>query len=147
MESRNRARATIAARASLAHRGMDGFTLIDVLIAVAIVGILAAIAYPSYQFAVRKSNRAAAESYLADVAQRQQQYLLDQRSYASNVSTLGVATPASVTPYYTIAIAVAAGPPPSFTARATPIGSQAGDLSGQPLTITNTGAKGPTGAW
>jgi type IV pilus assembly protein PilE len=131
-------------KATLQHRG---FSLIDVLITVAIVGILAAIAYPSYQSVMRKSNRAAAESYLADVAQRQQQYLLDQRSYASTVSTLGVPTPASVTPYYTIAIVVAAGPPPSFTASATPIGSQAGDLSGQPLTISNTGAKGPSGAW
>jgi len=124
-----------------------GFSLIDVLITVAIVGILAAIAYPSYQSVMRKNNRAAAESYLADVAQRQQQYLLDQRSYAANVSTLGVPTPATVTPYYTIAIAVAAGPPPSFSASAAPIGSQASDLSGQSLTITNTGAKGPSGAW
>jgi type IV pilus assembly protein PilE len=131
-------------KAKLQHLG---FSLIDVLIAVVIVGILAAIAYPSYQFAMRKSNRAAAESYLADVAQRQQQYLLDQRSYASSVSTLGVAAPASVTTFYTIAVTVTAGPPPSFTARATPIGSQAGDLSGQPLTITNTGVKGPSGAW
>ena len=47
----------------------------------------------------------------------------------------------------TIAIAVTAGPPPGFTASATPIGSQAGDLSGQALTISNTGAKGPSGAW
>jgi type IV pilus assembly protein PilE len=131
-------------KATPQHRG---FSLIDVLIAVAIVGILAAIAYPSYQFAVRKSNRAAAESYLGYVVQRQQQYLLDQRSYASGVSTLGVATPASVTPFYTIAIAVAAGPPPTFTATATPIGSQAADLAGQALTITNTGKKGPIGAW
>jgi type IV pilus assembly protein PilE len=131
-------------KATLQHRG---FTLIEILIVVAIVGILAAIAYPSYQSAMRKNNRAAAESYLGDVAQRQQQYLLDQRSYASGVSTLGVAPPASVTPYYTIAIAVAAGPPPGFTASATPIGSQAADLSGQQLTITNTGAKGPSGAW
>lgn len=124
-----------------------GFSLIDVLITVAIVGILAAVAYPSYQSVMRKNNRAAAESYLADVAQRQQQYLLDQRSYASDVSTLGVPTPATVTPYYTIAIALAAGPPPSFSASAAPIGSQASDLSGQSLTITNTGAKGPSGAW
>ncbi len=131
----------------LKAKPQHGFSLIDVLIAVAIVGILAAIAFPSYQSAMRKSNRAAAESYLADVAQRQQQYLLDQRSYASSVSTLGVAAPASVTPFYTIAIAVTAGPPPGFTASATPTGSQALDLSGQPLTITNTGAKGPSGAW
>jgi type IV pilus assembly protein PilE len=131
-------------KATPQHRG---FTLIEILIAVAIVGILAAIAYPSYQSAMRKNNRAAAESYLGDVAQRQQQYLLDQRSYASDVSTLSVPIPASVTPYYTIDIVRGAGLPPSFTARATPIGSQAGDLSGQKLTITNTGAKGPSGAW
>jgi type IV pilus assembly protein PilE len=130
-----------------ATRQYLGFSLIDVLITVAIVGILAAIAYPSYQSVMRKNNRAAAESYLADVAQRQQQYLLDQRSYASDVSTLGVPTPATLTPYYTIAIAVAAGPPPSFSASAAPIGSQASDLSGQSLTITNTGAKGPSGVW
>ena len=131
-------------KATPQHRG---FSLIDVLIAVAIVGILAAIAYPSYQFAVRKSNRAAAESYLGYVVQRQQQYLLDQRGYASDVSTLGVPTPATVTPYYTIAIAVAAGPPLGFSASAAPKGSQANDLSGQSLFITNTGAKGPSGAW
>jgi type IV pilus assembly protein PilE len=130
-------------KATLQHRG---FTLIDVLIAVAIVGILAAIAYPSYQSAVRKSNRAAAEAHLSDIAQRQQQFLLDQRSYAS-LSTLGVPTPATVVPYYTITITVVAGPPPSFTASAAPIGSQAGDLSGASLTITNTGLKGPSGAW
>jgi type IV pilus assembly protein PilE len=96
---------------------------------------------------MRKSNRAAAESYLADVAQRQQQYLLDQRAYAADVSTLSLPMPASITPYYTVAIAVAGGPPPSFTATATPIGTQTGDLSGAALTITNTGAKGPSGAW
>jgi type IV pilus assembly protein PilE len=124
-----------------------GFTLVEMVITVAIVGILSAIAYPSYQSAMRKNNRAAAEAYLANVAQKQQQYLLDQRSFASAVSTLSVPTPANVTRYYTIAIAVAAGPPPSFTASATPIGSQAADLSGQALTITNTGAKGPSGAW
>jgi type IV pilus assembly protein PilE len=130
--------------ATLRYRG---FTLIDVLITVAIVAILAAIAYPSYQTAVRKSNRAAAEAHLSDIAQRQQQFLLDQRAFAPDLTTLGVTTPASVTTFYTIAIAVVAGPPPGFTATATPIGSQTGDLSGAPLTITNTGLKGPSGAW
>ena len=130
-------------KATLQHRG---FSLIDVVIAMAIVGILAAIAYPAYTSAVRKSNRAAAEAHLSDIAQRQQQFLLDQRSYA-DFATLGVATPATVLPYYTIEIAPVAGPPPSFTATAKTIGSQAGDLSGAWLTITNTGLKGPSGAW
>ena len=56
-----------------ATRQQLGFSLIDVLITVVIVGILAAVVYPSYQAIMRKNNRAAAESYLADVAQRQPQ--------------------------------------------------------------------------
>lgn len=128
-------------------RSVRGFSLIDLMITVAIVGVLATIAVPSYQSSVRKSNRGAAEAYLGDIAQRQQQYLLDQRSYASTEAALGLTTPASVAPFYTIAVGISAGPPPAFTASATPIGSQAADLSGRPLTITNTGAKGPSGAW
>ena len=129
-----------AARAS-------GFTMIDILIAIAIVGILASIAWPAYTSAVRKGNRSAAEAHLSDIAQREQQYLLDQRSFAPDLATLGVVTPDTVVPHYTISIVVSGGPPPSFTATATPVGSQAADLSGQALTITNTGAKGPSGAW
>ncbi|MEP6941609.1 MAG: type IV pilin protein [Betaproteobacteria bacterium] len=124
-----------------------GFTLIDILTAVAIVGILATIAWPAYLSAVRKGNRSAAEAHLSNIAQREQQYLLDQRGFASDLTTLGVVTPATVVPFYTITIVASAGPPPSFTATATPVGSQAADLSGQALTITNTGAKGPSGAW
>src|SRR5207237_1009693 len=52
-----------------ATRQQLGFSLIDVLITVVIVGILAAVVYPSYQAIMRKNNRADAEAYLADVPQ------------------------------------------------------------------------------
>lgn len=123
-----------------------GFTLVELMVTVAIVGILGAIAYPSYQSYLKKGWRAAAQSHLMEIAQRQQQYLLDARSYATNLTTLGVTTPTNVALYYTITIANTVGPPPTFTATATPIvgSAQDGDVT---LSIDNTGAKTPANTW
>ena len=82
-----------------------GFTLIEVMIAVAIVGILAAIALPSFQAHLRKGRRADTQAFMMDLANRQQQYLLDARSYALDaafVTTLGATTPTTVVTFYTI---------------------------------------------
>ena len=65
-----------------------GFTLIEVMIVVAVVAILSAIAYPSYQEHVRRSHRSAAQAFMLDVAARQQQRLIDMRSYAPDLATL-----------------------------------------------------------
>ena len=124
-----------------------GFTLIEVLIVVGIIAILAAIAIPSYQNYVRRGNRAAAQSFLMDVASKQQQYLMDARSFAPDVATLNLAVPNTVTPFYTVTITLPANQtPPSFTVTATPIAGtlQASDYT---LTLDNTGAKGPAGKW
>ncbi|MEO7743985.1 MAG: prepilin-type N-terminal cleavage/methylation domain-containing protein, partial [Usitatibacter sp.] len=56
-----------------------GFTLIEIVITVAIVGILVAIAVPSYQGQLRKGRRAEAQAFITQVAQKEQQYLLDAR--------------------------------------------------------------------
>lgn len=123
-----------------------GFTLIEVMIVVVVIGILSAIAYPSYMNFLVKSRRADAQAHLMDIAQRQQQYLLDARSYAGTLAALNMTTPTSISSYYTIAIAATAGPPPSFTLTATPIAGtpQAADVT---LTLDGTGAKTPTDKW
>ena len=63
----------------IANRRSRGFTLIELMMAIAIIAILAAIAYPAYQKHLAKGRRAAAQAYLMDIAQREQQYFLDQR--------------------------------------------------------------------
>ncbi len=127
-------------------RPARGFTLIELMITVAIVAILAAIAYPSYINHIIKGRRAAAQASLLDIAQRQQQYLLDSRSYASTLTLLNVTPPSDVTAYYTISIAASAGTPPTFTVTATPIAgsSQANDVT---LSIDNAGVKTPANTW
>lgn len=129
-----------------------GFTLIELMITVAVVAILVAIAYPSYQAYTVRSNRAAAQAALMDIAQREQQYLLDQRAYATGANwqtALGNwKAPTNVANVYTIDVPAAAGPPgpPSFTATATPVAGtvQAND---QRLSIDNFGNKSPVGKW
>ena len=140
------------ARARVMHTPMEntmkiqrGFSLIELMIVVAIVGILAAVAYPAYQSYVVKGNRAAAQAFMVDVASREKQYLLDARSYAADLATLGVTAPADVSKHYTnITIAVTASPP-AFTITATPTSSQ--QAADGALTLGSDGTKGPSGKW
>jgi type IV pilus assembly protein PilE len=121
-----------------------GFTLIELLITVVIVGTLAVIAYPSYQDHLRKGRRSAAQSFLIDVATREQQYLIDARSYAGGVDALAklsLVVPPDVSRFYTVTIEAAAPtPPPSYTIVATPIAGSAQVPDGV-LTLDHTGAK------
>ena len=125
-----------------------GFTITELLIVVAVVGILTAVAFPSYQNHVRKGARAAAQAAMMQVADREAQYLLDARNYAvgsAALTALNVTVPTDVASKYTITVTAADGTgtasvPPSYTITATPItgGPQVSDGT---LTLTHTGAK------
>lgn len=124
--------------------GFSGFTVIELMIVVVIIAILAMIAYPSYEDHLRKGRRSAAQNLLADIATRQQQYLLDARQYAVGAGALGalnVTVPADVSPFYTVAINPAAPTlPPSFTLVATPIAGSKQVPDGA-LTLDSAGNK------
>ena len=113
-----------------------GFTLIEVAIVCAIVAMLAALAYPSYVGYKVRANRAAAQSLLIDLANRQHQHFLDARGFASSLASLGASViPVEVAAYYVIADPVVdnAASPPLFTlvatAKAGTIQITDGDLS------------------
>lgn len=122
-----------------------GFTLIELMITVAIVGILAAVAFPAYGRYMVNGNRAAAQSHLMQLAQAQSQYLADNRGYATAIADLNIPEPAAVTSKYTISLKPNV-PAMTFELVATPVttSNQAGDGI---LTINQAGARTPAGKW
>jgi type IV pilus assembly protein PilE len=129
---------------SKAPRRPRGFTLIELMITVAIVGILAAIAYPSYQEHVRKGYRAQAQAHLMDIAHKQQQYFIDNRSFFDGDIESLIAAPEDVGKRYDIDFEPDAGPPPTYVITATPKGPQVGDVE---LTLDSSGNRGPVDKW
>lgn len=146
------------------QRSMRGFTLLEIMIVVAIVGILAAIAVPSYTSYVTRGKRAVAKAVLTEVASRQENFFTDRRQYSATLAALGYTvdgaddfcviadtTSRSTCTDATYKVAMTttslSGRVVTFTITATPQGAQARrDTDCTSLTINNTGTKTATGA-
>lgn len=124
-----------------------GFTLIELLIAVAIVGIISAVAYPSYVDSMARSNRSEGQRELLRIANLQEQFYVDNRAYTNNMAALGLPADPFVTEFGNYSIdGVVAGA--TFVLTATAQGSQATNDSGcSPMTVSDTGLKSPVGCW
>lgn len=133
-------------------RHQSGFTLIELMITVAVIGILAAIAIPSYSAYVVRSNRATTQAFMISVANRQEQYLLDARAYAvaSNNAELAanvkVSVPSEVSKYYEISVAHVSSNGRTFLITATPKTGTMQATDGN-LTLNHLGAKTPFDKW
>lgn len=125
-----------------------GFTLIELMITVAIIGILAAVAYPSYREYVAKSRRAEAQALLMQSAQWMERFYAENYSYSANTAGVAVTdatmfparysqSPTSGTAAYTIAVVPTAT---TYTITATRTGTMAADKCGN-FQITHTGVR------
>ncbi|WP_198171766.1 type IV pilin protein [Pseudohalioglobus lutimaris] len=129
-----------------------GFTLMEVMIVVVIVGILLAVALPSYNSSLEKGRRADAKAALLDASNRQEQFMLDRSTYTLNMTELGFGADPMVSEegHYTVdAAACAAGTiQRCYVLTATPVagGAQANDTRCTTLILDSTGAKTATGS-
>ncbi len=155
---------TVVSRGS--HRHCSGFTLIELVIVIVIVGILTAVALPGYQESIRKGRRADAKAGLMDAVNRQERFMLDRSAYTRDMEDLGfgadpmiseeghylidvdeVATTALCSPTYG-ATDNTISSPPCYVLTATPVagGAQADDAKCTSFAVDSTGVKTATGS-
>lgn len=136
----------LRAQNSSALSSAAGFTLIELMMVIIIVAVLLAIGLPAYQDQIIRGHRAEAKSEMLEIANRQQQYLLSNRSYTNNLGDISYdATVLDVGDHYTFSVSTSSGTgAPSYTITATAIGRQSIDGN---LTLNSEGEKLPEEHW
>jgi type IV pilus assembly protein PilE len=124
----------------------SGFTLMELMIAVAIVAILVSIALPAYQSQVKRSKRVAAQGDMMDIANREQRFLLANRAYATKATleSSGFSLDANVATVYTYTVAVGTGATPTFLITFTATGNQ---VSEGDMELNEQGKGTPADKW
>jgi type IV pilus assembly protein PilE len=116
------------------------------MIVVAIVAILVSIALPAYQSQIKRSKRVAAQGDMMDIANRQQRFLLANRTYATKaiLESSGFSLDANVATVYTYAVTVGTGATPTFLITFTATGNQ---VSEGDMELNEQGKGTPADKW
>jgi type IV pilus assembly protein PilE len=130
-------------RALAARNGKaNGFTLVELMIVVAVLAILASIGYPSYQKYMYASRRAEAQSELLKIQLGLEKWRANNNSYTTSLANAGFTDTNTYYNYDIINVTAS-----TYTIRATAQGTQTGDTGCTPVTLTQSAVKGPSGCW
>ena len=127
-----------------------GFSLLELLVALVVIGVLTAIAMPMYQSQAMASKRANGTAALQDAASREEQFFLDNKSYTTTIGAGGLGVSATTEGgHYVLSVDAPAASclvTQCYVLRATPQNAQAADPCGA-LTISSDGERLPAGCW